>query len=70
MGNGWTPERRQRQAAAIRQWKPWERSTGPRTVGGKAVASRNGWKGGVRPMLRSLATALRGQRKWLDEVDE
>ena len=31
MGNGWTPERRERQAALIRSWKPWEHSTGPRT---------------------------------------
>jgi hypothetical protein len=70
MGNGWTPERRQRQAAAIRQWKPWEQSTGPRTVKGKAVASRNGWKGAMRPVLREIAKALRGQREWLDELGE
>src|ERR1017187_1007026 len=31
MANGWTLERRLRQSAAIRQWRPWERSTGPRT---------------------------------------
>ncbi|MBQ4853742.1 hypothetical protein IMW82_03485 [Rhodanobacter sp. B2A1Ga4] len=70
MGNGWTPERRQRQAAAISQWKPWERSTGPRTVEGKAVAGRNGWKGGMRPMLRELAKALRGQEQLLDDVNK
>src|SRR3954451_21000362 len=34
--NGWTPERRARQAEAIQQWKPWEKSTGPRTTRGKA----------------------------------
>jgi hypothetical protein len=28
MANGWTPERRARQAQAILQWKPWMRSTG------------------------------------------
>jgi hypothetical protein len=38
---GWTPERRARHAEKIRQWKPWERSTGPRTAAGKAVSSRN-----------------------------
>ena len=68
MANGWTPERRQRQAEAIKQWKPWQRSTGPRTKVGKIIASRNGWKGGTRPMLRSLAVALRQQREWLDDV--
>ena len=32
MANGWTPERKARQAELIRNWKPWERSTGPRTA--------------------------------------
>lgn len=68
MGNGWTPERRQRQAAAIKQWKPWVRSTGPRTEEGKALASRNGWKGGRRPLFRAMAAALRGQREWLHDL--
>ena len=43
----WTSERRARQAERIRQWKPWERSTGPRTPAGKAKAARNAWKGGL-----------------------
>ena len=58
----WTPEQRQRQAEAIRRWSPWEQSTGPRTEQGKAAASRNGWKGGHREMLRELARALKVQR--------
>src|ERR1700761_2169098 len=29
MSNGWTPERRMRQAALIANWKPWSHSTGP-----------------------------------------
>ena len=41
MANGWTPERRARQALAIRTWKPWERSTGPVTDAGKASSSQN-----------------------------
>ena len=28
MANGWTPERRARQADAIKRWRPWERSKG------------------------------------------
>ncbi len=59
MANGWTPERRARQAELIRSWRPWERSTGPRTAEGKARASRNRYRGGVRPELRRLARALR-----------
>ena len=33
--NGWTPERRKRQAEMIKNWKPWEQSTGPTTPEGK-----------------------------------
>lgn len=41
MSNGWTPERRARQAALIRASKPWEKSTGPKTEAGKAIVARN-----------------------------
>jgi hypothetical protein len=41
MANGWTPERRARQASLIRTWKPWEKSTGPKTDEGKAIVSQN-----------------------------
>lgn len=66
MKAGWTSERRARQSKNIQRWKPWQKSTGPRTQEGKAVASRNGWKGGTRPLLRSLARALRRQREVVD----
>ena len=32
--NGWTSERRARQARLIHSWKPWAKSTGPKTLGG------------------------------------
>jgi len=54
MANGWTPERRARQAEAIRSWRPWERCSGPQTAAGKAVVSRNAFKGGTRPEMRRL----------------
>lgn len=70
MANGWTPERRARQAELIRQWQPWKQSTGPRSPEGKAAAARNARKGGVRPLLRDLARELRelqkAQRRMLD----
>lgn len=44
----WTLEERQRQSALIRQWKPWEQSTGPRTEAGKATASENALTHGMR----------------------
>lgn len=65
--NGWTPERRQRQAAAIQQWRPWERSTGPKSETGKAKVARNAFKGGWRPQLRELAQVLREQRETVKE---
>ena len=58
MANGWTPERRARQAELIRRWKPWERSTGPRTAEGRATSARNGDKGGERQSFRALAKLL------------
>jgi hypothetical protein len=63
MANGWTPERRARAADAIRHWKPWERSTGPRTPDGKAKSSRNAWKGGFRAQLRELQKLLNEEER-------
>lgn len=63
MRSGWTPERRRRQALAIQRWRPWERSTGPRTSEGKAKVALNAWKGGERPALRELAQVLAGLRQ-------
>ncbi len=58
MANGWTPERRAKQAEAIRKWRPWERSTGPKTSAGKARVSRNGDRGGQRPLMRKAIKTL------------
>jgi hypothetical protein len=55
----WTTERRQKQAAMIRTWKPWEQSTGPKTPEGKAASSRNTWKGGHRQKLRAIIQLVR-----------
>ena len=70
MANGWTPERRARQAALIKSWRPWEQSTGPRTAEGRARSSRNGFKGGhwlfLRELRRTLNDLLRQQRESLE----
>ena len=60
--NGWTPERRERQAASIHNWKPWQRSTGPKSSEGKSRSSKNAFKGAERPALRDLARLLRRLR--------
>jgi hypothetical protein len=61
MANGWTPERRIRQAALIRSWKPWEQSTGPRTHEGKTIAAMNAYKGGHRQELRELSRMVNAE---------
>lgn len=68
MGYCRTPEHRKRQAELIRKWKPWEKSTGPKTDDGKATVAKNAWKGGVRPMMRHLSNALRVQSQVINEV--
>lgn len=68
MANGWTPQRRARQRELIRNWKPWERSTGPRTAAGKAQVSRNAYKGAMRRMLRALRRALREQERGIADL--
>lgn len=46
VGNGerLDTERKARQAELIRKWKPWEQSTGPKSVEGKARVSQNGYR--------------------------
>lgn len=66
--NGWTTQRRQRQAQLIKQWQPWQHSTGARTLAGKAIASRNAYKGGVRQQLKDISHLLRDARLVLNEI--
>ena len=69
MANGWTPERRKRQSEAIRGWKPWNKSTGPKSPEGKATVSGNAWAGGdwlkLRQAVKALNQAMRLQKDWL-----
>ena len=75
MGNpakGWTPERRQRQSEAIRLWKPWKQSTGPKSAEGKAVVARNADTGGewlkLRQAVKRLNKAFRDHQEALNWV--
>ena len=61
MVNGWTLERRQRQAELIRQWRPWAKSTGPRSPEGRQRVSRNAWTGGHRAQLREMSKLVNAE---------
>ena len=61
----WTPEQRAQQALLIRNWQPWHKSTGAKTLEGKSIASRNAYKGGNRALMRGLYAILREQKREL-----
>jgi len=44
-------------AEAIKRWRPWKESTGPRTAKVKARVSRDAYEGGT--LLRELGRLLR-----------
>lgn len=70
MANGWTPERKAKQSQLIRDWKPWEHSTGARTIEGKEIASRNAFKGGFRARLAEISKILKDHKTMLNEVSK
>jgi hypothetical protein len=43
----------------IHNWKPWLKSTGPKTPDGKRRSALRGYKGAVRPTLRHIGRVLR-----------
>lgn len=66
--NGWTLERRRRQAELIRSWKPWEQSTGPKSPDGKLQVARNAWRGGHRQQLRELTKMVNAEVRQAREL--
>jgi hypothetical protein len=58
-----TPEHRALKAALIKRWKPWEKSTGPKSPEGKSRSAMRGFKGGIRPLMRELCRALMEQER-------
>jgi hypothetical protein len=64
----WTPERRAKQSQAIRQWKPWEQSTGPKTKEGKSTVASNAWRGGHREQLRALSKMVNEELRQAREL--
>ena len=72
MENTGHPNERLKQAELIRQWQPWNKSTGARTTEGKARASRNAFKGGLhtraQELLRDVSRLLREQRDTMNRI--
>jgi hypothetical protein len=67
--SGWSPERRAKQAAAIKIWAPWAKSTGPLTAIGKKVSAMNALKhGGRARRARLISAALRRHSLFLKNV--
>jgi len=71
----WTPEARARQREIIIKSKPWEKSTGPKTLEGKEIVACNPIKHGLftpegETLLRTLATQSRYMRAVLDNNNE
>lgn len=68
MANGWTLERKLKQAALIQQWQPWKQSTGPKTPAGKKRVSQNSYKGATRAAMQELRALLKQQKRDLDLI--
>lgn len=54
----WSTEQKLKQSEAIRRWKPWEGSTGPKTALGKSKVSKNAIKYGESQQLRDLSKLI------------
>lgn len=69
MANGWTLERRKKQSELIKNWQPWQKSTGAKTVEGKNKVSQNALKHSMRSSYaRELQSALAAQNRQLKEL--
>ena len=58
----WTEAAKAAQRAAIQRWKPWAKSTGPRTKAGKARSAANACKGDTICKLHLELKALSGRQ--------
>lgn len=65
----WTEETRQKQREVIKKSKPWEKSTGPKTLKGKEIVSCNGLKHGLRSKeMRTLLCTMTAQASYVRTI--
>ena len=69
-----THEHRARQSAAIQQWQPWRKSTGPKSETGKAAVAHNALKHGGRSagtiaQMQKVRTMLVECKEFLSNID-
>jgi hypothetical protein len=70
MARQWTAEQKAKQAALIRNWQPWQHSTGAKTEQGKANSAMNACKGYKRVKHRKIAKQIRTAKTMLDIVEK
>jgi hypothetical protein len=63
MHRQWTPDQRKQQSLKIKEWQPWTKSTGPKTLQGKRISSSNAFKGRWRARLCELSRLVKQQLK-------
>lgn len=65
----WTPEEREKQSQLIQCWQPWNKSTGAKTIEGKAISSRNAYKCGSMSLMKVIAAVLKDYKQMLKRFD-
>ena len=63
-----TADHRRLMGELIRKWKPWLKSTGPKTTVGKAQICQTAFKGGARQEVKKLRDLLKEQGRTLKGI--
>ena len=72
MSKKWSEDSRKRQGEAIKEHKPWEQSTGPKSVAGKERSSLNADQGkSPLRVIQKMITKVHKERlemlRWLEK---